>query len=262
MLARSLLQHGRYDCRAVLDAYLQWWPQAWDRGSTLSQALSPAVRLATPEERWLSVQKTASQTSQSNGSLMRISPLGIFFAGRPNEAADQAREDSRLTHPHQVCQDACAVFVAAIATAIGNGVTREECYQAALAEADRSQVETTVRSALLAAKDARPNDYFSSQGWVLIALQNAFYQLLNATNAEEGIVDTVMRGGDTDTNAAIAGALLGAACGRQAIPARWILALQSCRPLPNGRSRHPQPPEFWPVDALHLAEALLWTGQQ
>ena len=264
MLARSLLHHGRYDRAEVLDAYLHWWPQAWDRGSTLSQALSGAGSKGT-DERFRSVTQKASQTSQANGSLMRISPLGIFYAGRPDEAADQAREDSRLTHPHQVCQDACAVFVAALATTVGNGGSRQECYQAALAEAERSHVEPSVLSALQSAQDAPPKDFFSQQGWVLIALQNAFYQLLHASNAEQGIVDTVMRGGDTDTNAAIVGALLGAACGRQAIPNRWILALQSCRPLPSnapGHGRHPQPPEFWPVDALELSEALLWMGQQ
>lgn len=38
---------------------------------------------------------------------------------------------------------------------------------------------------------------------------------------EDGVVETVMAGGDTDTNAAIAGALLGAVYGRQAVPLQW-----------------------------------------
>lgn len=44
---------------------------------------------------------------------------------------------------------------------------------------------------------------------MLTAFHNALWQLLHATNLEEAVVDnTVMRGGDTDTNAAICGALL------------------------------------------------------
>jgi ADP-ribosylglycohydrolase len=97
-------------------------------------------------------------------------------------------------------------------------------------------------------------------GWVLIALQNAFYQLLHAPNVEEGVVDTVMRGGDTDTTAAIAGALLGAVHGLQGVPQRWVDTLLSCRPQPGTATAHPRPPEFWPVDALELAEALLAAG--
>ena len=70
-----------------------------------------------------------------------------------------------------------------------------------------------------------------SQGWVKIALQNAFYELLHAPSLEEGVVATVRRGGDTDTNAAIAGALLGAVHGREAVPAQWRSMVLSCRPL-------------------------------
>jgi len=71
---------------------------------------------------------------------------------------------------------------------------------------------------------------------------------------------TIMRGGDTDTNAAICGALLGAVCGREAIPAQWLDSLQNCRPeAGHPRVRHPRPECFWPVDVLELAELLILT---
>jgi ADP-ribosylglycohydrolase len=98
-------------------------------------------------------------------------------------------------------------------------------------------------------------------GWVLTALQNAFWQLLHAPSLEAGVIDTVSRGGDTDTTAAIAGALLGAVHGRDAVPDRWRRAVLTCRPLPGTATRHPRPMEFWPVDALELAEALLAAGR-
>jgi ADP-ribosylglycohydrolase/fructose-1,6-bisphosphatase/inositol monophosphatase family enzyme len=260
MLARTLVHEGRYDRGQVLDAYAHWWPRAWDRGGTLRQALGAACPGKTTAERLQLAEAYANQSSQSNGCLMRISPLGIFGAGRPREAAAWAREDSRLTHPNPVCQDACAAFTAAIATAVTTGCTPQACHEAALAEAKRFEGQASVRKALEDARHAPPVDYSRQMGWVLIALQNAFYQLLHAESLEEGVVDTVMRGGDTDTNAAIAGALLGAIHGRQAIPARWLHTLLSCRPLPGTPTRHPQPAEFWPVDALELAEALLVVG--
>ena len=71
-------------------------------------------------------------------------------------------------------------------------------------------------------------------------------------------MDTVMRGGDTDTNAAIAGALLGAVHGRDAVPAQWVECLLACRPQ-EGRADvyNPRPRCYWPVDALDLAEQLV-----
>lgn len=95
-------------------------------------------------------------------------------------------------------------------------------------------------------------------GWVLIALRNALWQLTHAPNLEEGVVDTVMRGGDTDTNAAICGALLGAVYGCDAIPSQWRDAVLNCRPEAGGANViNPRPKLFWPIDALELAERLI-----
>jgi ADP-ribosyl-[dinitrogen reductase] hydrolase len=122
-------------------------------------------------------------------------------------------------------------------------------------------VETPLMKAILNAANTAPSDYCHQQGWVLIAFQNALWQLLHAPTLEAGVVDTVMRGGDTDTNAAIAGALLGAVYGRSAIPVQWVDKLLSCRPhAGNPRVQHPRPECFWPVDVLEIARALLEGG--
>jgi ADP-ribosylglycohydrolase len=261
MLARSLVHAKCYDPSAVLDAYVHWCDSApFDIGMTTARALSAARRGATSQQRQLLASQHASTSSQANGSLMRISPLGIFGAGNAAAAAEWACMDSRLTHPHPVCQDACAVFVAAIATAVAEGGSPQDCYQAALEEARRSSVGSPVLDVLRDAAEKPPEDYDMKQGWVLIALQNAFYQLLHAGSLEEGVVQTVMQGGDTDTNAAIAGALLGAAYGRDGIPPQWLRSILSCRPLPETGTSHPRPVEFWPVDVMRLAERLLATS--
>ena len=108
-----------------------------------------------------------------------------------------------------------------------------------------------------AAKGTHAADYFTHQGWVLVALQNAFW-CLHALEFRGGPGRRPSRrGGDTDTNAAIAGALLGAAHGREAIPARWILPVLACRPLVEAGALRPRPMDYWPDDMLELAEALL-----
>jgi len=95
---------------------------------------------------------------------------------------------------------------------------------------------------------------------VLIALQNAFYELLHAPSLEEGVVRTVRRGGDTDTNAAIAGALLGAVHGRDAVPVQWRQMILSCRPV-AAPAAHPRPLAYWPADVYELSERLLVAGR-
>ena len=61
---------------------------------------------------------------------MRASPLGIFGAGREvAEITEFARQDAALTHPNPVCQQANAIFVRAISTAIAEGSGRLELYR-------------------------------------------------------------------------------------------------------------------------------------
>ncbi|MGH9857760.1 MAG: ADP-ribosylglycohydrolase family protein, partial [Acidobacteriota bacterium] len=58
-------------------------------------------------------------------------------------------------------------------------------------------------------------------------------------------------------NAAIAGSLLGAVHGRDAIPQQWRDMVLSCRPHRAAGAANPRPWCFWPVDLLNLAELLL-----
>ena len=105
-----------------------------------------------------------------------------------------------------------------------------------------------------------PDDYVTHMGWVRIALHNAFHQLLCADLAD-ALMDTVAHGGDTDTNACVTGALLGAVHGREHLPLIWRDRVVTCRPLNGLESVYrPRPRAFWPVDALVLAERLLTLG--
>jgi len=241
-LARSILAHGRYDVEAVLSAYRDWYRSGpFDIGSTTRAALAGYL----------------VGESQANGSLMRASPLGIYaHAMTPAKAAALARQDSPLTHPHRACGDAVAAFVVAVAHGIRHGDGPRAAYEAALAWAEGAPADPTVLAALRTAAEAPPTCEGESQGWVLVALGNAFHELLHAPSLEAGVVATVRRGGDTDTNAAIAGALLGAVHGRGAIPLQWREMILSCRPHPMCAKRA-RPERYWPVDVLELAERLV-----
>jgi ADP-ribosylglycohydrolase len=247
-LARMLIEQRRYDPEEARKAYVSWLNSApFDRGNTVSSGLRGRLN---PE-------------SQANGALMRISPLGIFGCTYDLErVSEYAQQDAALTHPHPVCLQANALFAMGIANAIGTGKGTQELYEQMKKWAMEMRVEASLMKAIVSAANSAPADYLHLQGWVIIAFQNALWQLLHAANLEEGVVDTVMRGGDTDTNAAIAGALLGTVYGRDAIPPQWVDKLLNCRPeagLPS--VRHPRPECFWPVDALHIAHCLVAGGE-
>ena len=249
-LARTIAQQGRYDPVEARKAYVTWLhSDPFDCGSTVYSGLAGR----------------RNPDSQANGALMRISPLGIFGTYRePAEVAEWARQDAALTHPHPVCIQANALFTRAIAHAIRTGCDGGTLYREIVQWAENMNIDETLLDAVVGASIAPPDNYGPpTAGWVLVAFRNALWQLLHAVNLEEALVDTVMRGGDTDTNGAICGALLGSVEGRDAIPAQWSECLRNCRPAErtSWRVHHPRPERFWPVDAPELAEALLRAGE-
>jgi ADP-ribosyl-[dinitrogen reductase] hydrolase len=247
-LARTIVAVNGYDQAAARSAYRDWYESGpFDIGTTVSAGL----------------RGTPNYDSQSNGALMRVSPLGILASQLdPDLAARFAREDAWVTHPNEVTQDANVVFVLTIGESIRSMLSATEAHAFAVEVANEHVIVEPVRLAIEKATHSPPDDFLRSQGWVLIALQNAFFQLLHSDGVEDALIDTVGRGGDTDTTAAICGALLGAVHGASAFPSRWIEPVLSCRP-DAGRPgvRQPRPSQYWPVDAIDLADRLVEIGR-
>ncbi len=244
LLARMLADRGTYSPEEAFKTYTFWLEsEPFDCGSAIRRALT-----GNPDPE-----------SRANGAMMRISPLGIFGAKfNPELVGEWAAEDAKLTHPNPVCTQANSLYANAISHAIASGCKKEELYNHIVLRAKDLNVEESLLNRVLMAAESPPEDFMTRMGWVLIAFQNSLWQLLHSKNTEEGIVDTLMRGGDTDTNAAIAGALLGAVNGVESIPQRWIKIIINCRPEAGKPGVNmPRPECFWPADAPGLAEKLL-----
>lgn len=263
-LARALVEAGGFDEEAVARAYARWVDShPFDMGGTTAQALgaaSAAQRAGRPAAP--AAQVAANRDSQANGALMRVSPLAVWGWKLPeDELIAAAFADSKLSHPHPVNGAASAVFCCTLAAALRGQTHPQALHTAALATAGRigqAEIADSLRAAVLGPPTGADG---AQQGWVRIALQNAYHQLLTAPSVEEGLARTVALGGDTDTNAAIAGALLGAVHGAHSLPPTWIDRVLTCRPLDGLPGvRRPRPRWCWPVDLLVLAEALLALG--
>ncbi|WP_276650982.1 ADP-ribosylglycohydrolase family protein [Corynebacterium vitaeruminis] len=228
-LARSLVARRGFDRADVLSAYRSWArSEPFSLGATCRKALLSDVY--SPE-------------SQANGALMRVSPIGIAYAFDPELAGRFAELDARLTHIHPRCVERNGVYARALATQIRDGIGRDGLVRLLAGEPD----------------PALPSDFSTHMGWVEIAFAATAWEVGNAESFESGLIDVIARGGDTDTNAAIAGAMLGALFGEAVIPARWRAAIDACRPSPG--TLRPRPERYWPCDARSLAAELLNCAQ-
>jgi len=154
-----------------------------------------------------------SEWTQSNGCLMRCSPLAAL---PENEWAAAAASDCSITNPSPVCVDGVLAYIAATRALLA-GASAEVATAAALAYA----TTPTVVTAITEGRDGTARDVsdLATKGWIAHALYCAFAALNdNRSQTFQDRIDVVIRrGGDTDTNGAIAGALLGAQLGVNAM---------------------------------------------
>lgn len=218
----------------VVRAWTSWAAETKDVGAQTSSVIAAARRLASAAGRKkvhaadfsAAAADFHARTSRSagNGSLMRTAPLALAYLDRdPSELRAAAGILSALTHADPDAQEACGLWCVAIRNAVLTG-TLDVRAGLPLLSAERASVwldriETAERS--------RPRD-FSRNGWVVEAFQGAWSAIHFAGLSASGpahlraALEEAVRGGrDTDTVAAIAGGLLGAAYGYTAVPFEW-----------------------------------------
>jgi ADP-ribosylglycohydrolase len=214
------------DTSKVLEAYLGWL-RSGARGiggltrEVLTKTLAGEARAS--ERVWGSRCERGARPL-GNGAAMRTAPLGVAFAGRPELIARLAAEDAALTH----WDPACRQTAAAVALLVAALIRREEDplrfahhHLGVLAD---GVAEALVPLPLEHLEERRIDGW--DMGSTLLALQVAVSVLASGRSFPEGLLWTLRQGGDTDTNGAIVGALLGARDGLAAIPMEW----RSCVP--------------------------------
>jgi ADP-ribosylglycohydrolase len=210
----------------VATAFLGWYRSGpRDVGGQVSAVLSGAAKLRHPAAgltaRAADRFRRAPGGSGGNGSLMRTSPIALRYLDDPEKMTAAARAVSALTHADPDTLNACVLWCHIIRAAVLTGDPHGGVADglAALPEGDRARW-----SALLNEAAVRWPEDFPNNGWVVGAVQAAWSAVtlgLEEEGYENGITAAVGCGKDTDTVAAIAGAVLGATFGASGIRPDW-----------------------------------------
>ncbi|KAF2503038.1 ADP-ribosylglycohydrolase [Lophium mytilinum] len=227
--------------RCAADYMLAWstgssWPerepgsQPVDIGGATQTGLAKYMQTKDPRKAG------AGSDQAGNGSLMRCLPTGLFGKSR-EERVTESMEISAVTHDDRRCMVACAVYNE-IVSALIDGVDAVEAVEIGLramkevAGLECKPVELaveqgkTISVARIAENGPGPELPGKAGGYVLESLTLGIAAVLDQRSLENVLVDVLRVGKDTDTNGAIAGGLLGARDGVEAVPERWRLMLQ------------------------------------
>lgn len=212
---------------SIAQRFADWYAgEPADVGIQTAQVLRRAGRTPTGADMAAAARRVHEQSGRSagNGSLMRTGPVALAYLDDPEGMVQAAMAISALTHFQDLAQEACAVWCLMIRHTVLHG-----------SFPTFADIEPWVpnperwRDLLIEAEYCPPGE-FTENAWSVGALQAAWSAITHTPVPEGGpacghLVDaltTAVRiGHDTDTVAAIAGALLGARWGMSAVPAAW-----------------------------------------
>ena len=189
----SYRELGRIDVDDIRGRFVRWYREGaytvdglFDIGNATREALERGHGLA-------------GEWDNGNGSLMRTVPLAFTDA-----TDDEVRAVSAITHAHPTSTEACVAMV---------HIARD-----LVAGASPADVAGDVA--------ARPVGDIRSGGFVRHTFDAALWCLANTTSYTECALAAVNLGDDTDTTAAVAGALAGIVYGIEGIPSDWLVKLR------------------------------------
>lgn len=215
---------GELDVADVLRRHLEWLATSPPDVGTLTRRVLSGWRDGEPDPANDYVARRGPEVSAGNGSVMYCAPLGLAYAARPGDLFVAAPALSALTHADERCRTAC-LAVTLVVAALVRGDPAEGAVLEALAAIDGREGAEELEYLVGAAGIERPIDG-PDQGFVFFTAGVAMRIAGERRPFDRGLLDVVALGGDADTNAAVAGALLGAMHGTQALPAAWLGHLQ------------------------------------
>ncbi len=175
--------------------------------------------------------------SYGNGGAMRVAPVGVLYHSDLTHVYEAARLQASVTHAHPLGQEGAALQALAVALAVQSEPEHfaPETFIEELEAALPPSAET-YRRALMLAWDLR--DRWEDRDLIVRKLGNrssahrsvptAIFSFITFWQSfEEALVYAVSLGGDTDTLAAMTGAIAGAFHGVSAVPQRWWDALEN-----------------------------------
>jgi ADP-ribosylglycohydrolase len=224
VLAEALLEHPDLDLEDLARRLLRW---ARDNGRGMGGLTAQVLeRLAagTPAAAAARLvwEADAGQPA-GNGAVMRCAPVALRWRRSGRRLVETARKSAVVTHwdPRCVWSVVCVVGVIALCLD-GRPVDVESLARAF----ERAGAPAAVVAAIGQADGARLDDLAlddrARMGYTLKAMQVALWAARQEADFAAPLVAVVNAGGDTDTNGAVAGAVLGARAGAAAIPRAWL----------------------------------------
>jgi ADP-ribosyl-[dinitrogen reductase] hydrolase len=219
-LATSLVEKQGFDPVDQMTRYVAWYQEGYLSSTGRCFDIGGATRAAL--HRFMATGEPYSgdddPRSAGNGSLMRLAPVPMAFAGDETTAVSFAAASSRTTHAALEAVDACRWYTAVIIRALQGQDKASILHPDPFPHAPLAPAIEAIRQHSYQQK-APPE--ISGSGYVVRSLEAALWAFHQSDNYRDGCLLAANLGDDADTTAAIYGQLAGAYYGLSGIPQSW-----------------------------------------
>jgi ADP-ribosyl-[dinitrogen reductase] hydrolase len=229
-LMNSLYEKDGFDHNDQMDKYHKWRMNGYmsvngrcfDIGRTCSMAIGEyllAQRLGNFDpEKYYGLDY---ELSSGNGSIMRLTPIPIFFYNSETETRKYSRLSSKVTHASIECLES-SELMGRILFQIFNGTDKKDLFLPK--ESFSSKKVQDLSQATFLHKKRKD---IHTTGYVIHTLEAALWSFMNTSNYKDGLYVLAKMGKDVDTVLCVYGQIAGAYYGYKNIPENLVFGLQN-----------------------------------
>ena len=222
-VARAIIADKDIKPNTIAHNFKEWYKSSpVDIGGTTARILSLFEYEESPFEIARMMWERSGRNNAANGGVMRTSVVGLW-----NEnVAGNAEKICSLTHADPRCIGSSVIISELINSLVWQD--KELSYEKLLQIGDK--YDSRIKPYLERARNGLLEDFElddeQTMGYTLKTMGCAIWCLFHVNSFKEGLLKVVNAGGDADTNAAVACAVLGAKYGKKGIPEYYIQNLK------------------------------------
>lgn len=227
-IADSIVSEKKLNPEDIAKRYVEWYRSGDLRGigirceSSIMNLVQGVSYLESGKKENSKLKPTFKTISDANlgdfcgnGTVMRVAPIGIAFHKDRQLLKEAAHADATITHDHADARDASWAVASIIADIIEGADISDAIFAAMELDFEYNHVPTMMLKGFeLAQEDIDPfaaAGQMGSRGTAHQTLGTAVYAIFKEAEVfHPSLVTSILMGGDTDTRAAIVGAILGA----------------------------------------------------
>ncbi|WP_315283007.1 ADP-ribosylglycohydrolase family protein [Prevotella pallens] len=218
-IANAIIEDKGINLHTIARNFKQWVysPETRGVGQTTLKVLSIAEYVEKPHQVAELIWRMTRTKNAANGSVMRTAIIGL----KKENVAQTAEDVCKLTHFDPRCVGSCVIVSEIINHLIWHDEQLSYSQIMTIGNKYDKSIAEYIDKAYYNGIESLELDEPSSIGYTLKALGSALWCLFHANDFEEGLLRVVNEGGDADTNAAVACAMLGAKFGYTSIPQKY-----------------------------------------